>query len=131
MRKMRARIIPISLTMQMHIHKRDHQLFGISVCQIIVYILSAWLYPGTTFYFAFIKKGDLQTTTELFLNLFGSTLLVYLNSSVTFFIYVCMSSSFRNEFKKMILIYYRRVPIINQANIHTGKRKITNQRDIQ
>ncbi len=125
MRKMRARVIPVSLTMQMRIQRRDHQLFGISICQVIIYILSTWLYPGITFYFAFIKRADPQTTVELYLNLFGGVLLIYLNSSVTFFIYMCMSSSFRTEFKKFILIYCLRRPIVNTGmkTINTINRK--------
>ncbi|UJR17954.1 hypothetical protein I4U23_004853 [Adineta vaga] len=131
-RKMRSRIIPASLTMQMRMQRRDHQLFGISICQVIVYILSTWLYPSAIFYFAFIKKGDPQTTEELFLNLFGNTLLVYLNSSATFYIYISTSSSFRTELKRIVLIFCRRCSMVIPVVSYMSRKKIhtTNQQNL-
>jgi uncharacterized membrane protein len=123
--QMRKRVLPASIRIQQRIQRRDQQLFGISICQVVIYILSTWLYPSMTLYLTFIKQSTSQTPVEQFLNYLSSPFLIYINNSATFYIYICISSSFRAEFKRIILSYcFRRSTINRQVDTKTKRRNV-------
>ena len=104
-KKLRSRVVPTTSVRQQQHQRRDHQLFLMSICQVMVYVISTWLYPSITVYLAFIKQTGSLTSVEQFLNFLGAPFLIHINSAATFYIYICTSSGFRSEFKQMILFY--------------------------
>lgn len=84
--------------------QRDFHLTRMLTAQVIVYILTTTPYPLNTLYAAIthsqIKSID-QQAIESFIYFITSTFLLFINPSISFYIYIATSKAFRTEFKIM------------------------------
>ncbi|CAF1409102.1 unnamed protein product [Adineta steineri] len=116
MRRIRRRIQPtVRNTIEGNVFLRqgDRDLLIIVIYEIFIYVITASLYSlilleSLISDYAMLNKSVQYLQTENFL-LFLALLLLTVNSSSPFFIYLTLSKSFRQDFKQLILYVYRQL----------------------
>ena len=126
LQKLRSRIQPAANVTQLK--RRDVQLVRMLLVQILIYLLTTFLYPVDLLYSA-LKPAKTETNVdqraiESFLAFFTDEFLFYLNNVAPFFTYYLTSSSFRSEVRS--LRYHRRV-----RQIFTFSSQIVETFDLQ
>lgn len=95
LRDLRSRIRPVANSF--HLKKRDLQLIRMLLTQIIIYLLSTFLYPVDLLYASVRSENFNRGVVERFLTFLTNDFLFYLNNVAPFFTYYLTSSSFRSE----------------------------------
>ncbi|CAF1407593.1 unnamed protein product [Adineta steineri] len=116
MRRVRRRIQPIvrnTIEGNVFLRQRDRDLLIIVIYEIFIYVIAASLYSlilleSLISDYTMLNKSVQYLQTENFL-LFLAFLLLTVNSSSSFFIYLSLSKSFREDFKQLILYVYRKL----------------------
>ncbi|CAF1205952.1 unnamed protein product [Adineta steineri] len=110
LKKIRSRVQPLAVTSKMNlIRKRDRDYIRMLLVEIMVYVLLTFPYTLSVFYTTVDQLGSSEyeyEQWEIFLIYFTRSFLLYLNSSLSFWIYIIMSKSFRNEFHDLLLKWY-------------------------
>ncbi|CAF1258120.1 unnamed protein product [Adineta ricciae] len=101
------------------LNQRDASLRRLVLTEALVYIICTFMFPIVQIYAQATasmtsNKSTQQKQIEAFLNFFAQSLLLYLNYSTTFYIYVAVSKSFRNEVKKIVLINVQKLKVNTQ-----------------
>ena len=108
LKKLRLRIDPRTKNTGL-MRKRDRDYIRMLLFEILVYILTTLPYTFVAFYTTVleIQAGYHEhDPDELFLSYMTRSFLLYLNNSLSFWIYILMSKTFRNEFKDLIGKWY-------------------------
>jgi hypothetical protein len=103
--------------------KRDHALMVMLLSEVLVYVITTFLYPTITLYLAITSqqtKNPERVQIESFLNFLGGSFLVYLNPAAAFYVYLAVSHSFRKELKQAFIHRYRQITGRNNRVEPTG-----------
>ncbi|CAF1228092.1 unnamed protein product [Adineta ricciae] len=108
LRNVRSRVQPNSTVgvSAPRIHKRDRDMTKMLLIEIVGYIITIspfainLLYQSAT---QTITKSVDQQLIESFSTYFNGTFLIYMNNSFSFWIYICVSRTFRSEVKNLCL----------------------------
>lgn len=108
------------------ISKRDQQLLISLICEVVLYILTSLLYSANITYSA-ITSGESKTIEririESFISFFASPFLVIINNCAAFYLYLVVSSKFRQDLMKLFTSYCH----IQQTISKQDDRTIANQ----
>jgi hypothetical protein len=111
-KKLRVRIQPMRNTnapVNSLLRKRDRDMLRMQLIEVICYATTTgpfailFIYQAAT---ATIKKSNERLQIESFLYYLTSSFLLYLTNSLSFWIYISASQSFRTEVKKLIMKCY-------------------------
>ena len=92
------------------LRRRDRDMMRMLLIEIMCYISTTaplainLIYKGAT---QLVMKSNEQQRTELFINYLTGTFLLYFNNSLSFWIYIASSRSFRLEFKNLFIKCYK------------------------
>jgi hypothetical protein len=112
LKKMRGRIHPMPMTnasVNQLLRKRDRDMLRMLLIEVICYATTTGPLAVLFIYLAAtqtIMKSSERLQIESFLQYFTTQFLLYLTNSLSFWIYITVSRSFRSEFKKLILKCY-------------------------
>ncbi|CAF0893774.1 unnamed protein product [Rotaria sordida] len=87
-------------------NKRDYTLMVMLLSEVLVYVISTSSFPVITLYKAIttnVVKSVQRQEIETFITFFGSSFLLYLNPSSTFYIFIIVSNNYRHECKRAFL----------------------------
>ena len=109
------------LARRQRITKLDQQLLISLTCEIILYISTNLLYSANITYSA-IAASDSKTADRLrieaFVSFFSSPFLIIINNCATFYLYLIVSSKFRQDLKKLCTSYCRTRETISEHDNH-------------
>ncbi|CAF1458933.1 unnamed protein product [Adineta steineri] len=108
LKNVRARVQPSTSvnSVVQRIHKRDRDMIKMLLIETLCYIMTTaplsinLLYQSAT---QTISKSIDRQLIESLITYFNGTFLIYFNNSVSFWIYICVSRSFRSEVKNLCL----------------------------
>ncbi|CAF0837888.1 unnamed protein product [Adineta steineri] len=111
LKNIRARVQPtgISSVIKYGLHKRDRDMMRMLLIETMCYITTTAPLSISLIYQAAsqtVTKGNDQQRIESFITYFTGTFLIYFNNSLSFWIYIVVSRSFRLELKNLFLKCY-------------------------
>ena len=132
MTQMQLRVHPTAQNTTHFLQRRDRDLLIIVTAEIVTYIVTTTLYPFILLE-TIISQNVVSNKSVLYSQIEGFTLsiaylLLFSNSAAPFFTYFITSTSFRRDFKKLIINIYhkitRQTPV---ENVSTITRAFTQQ----
>ncbi|CAF0900850.1 unnamed protein product [Adineta steineri] len=115
---------------QQRVGRRDQQLIILLMCEVLLYISTNLLYSINITYQA-ITSNDQKTSDRLriesFISYFSTPFLIIINNCAPFYLYLCVSSKFRQDVKDLFLSCYhcRRHVTTVQHDLRTKTHAIT------
>jgi hypothetical protein len=102
------------------------------ICEVVLYILTKLLYSANVTY-STITADDSKTVErrriETFISFFATPFLVVINNCAPFYLYLSVSSKFRQDLKKLCMSYCRIRPTIpDQDNQPTATNRMFTKR---
>lgn len=112
LRSTRTRVQPMASTASIgyRMHKRDRDMIRMLVVEAFWYVLTTAPLSANLLYQAIsqsIVKSTERQQAESFISYFTGTFLIYLNNGLSFWIYICVSKSFRMEMKRLCMKCYK------------------------
>jgi hypothetical protein len=93
------------------LRKRDRDLMKMVLIEVMIYLITTMPFSIYLIY-KMLTNNSIKSLNrieiELFFNYLTQSFLMYLNTALSFYIYICTSSSFKREFEKLIQLIKRK-----------------------
>ena len=100
---------------QKRVGRRDQQLMILMMCEVLLYIITNLPFSINITYGAItadIVKSTDRMRIEAFIGYLSTPFLIIINNCAPFYLYLCVSSKFRQDVKDFVLFWRRRRRVI-------------------